>query len=419
MLSLPTRQSMPLIALMLLASSLSAFTASATYSLRPSASVWMSQSTYRVGEDIMAYWDLSVQPDFCATYPVTATLSFQGPSTMEFKGDCSLLSARSFFLGKAQPTWIGHWQVSLFAGAGCSKNNVCPFWAVQLQTSFDVVSSPPPTPTCPDGQYWNGAQCVCPSGQEWNGQQCVTPPPPTPTCPDGQYWNGAQCVCPSGQEWNGQQCVTPPPPTPTCQDGQYWNGAQCTCPSGQQWNGQQCATPSCQYGGTYPNCNPQPTCQYGGTYPHCNPAPNIIGPNAPPSGGQTAGVTAAGAVVGAMAGITTTTIGKIAASTLGLQGMGAAAGLTGTALAGSILIPAVTSGIASYVTTTVTQQWGWTKQDSFIASSMVGAGIGTAATVGVLAALGVAIPPLGVGMLAAVGIATAASVISSWVFNFG
>jgi hypothetical protein len=32
-----------------------------------------------------------------------------------------------------------------------------------------------------------------------------------PTCPDGQLWNGAQCVCPSGTQWNGQQCATPPP----------------------------------------------------------------------------------------------------------------------------------------------------------------------------------------------------------------
>ena len=33
-----------------------------------------------------------------------------------------------------------------------------------------------------------------------------------------------------------------------------------------------CNDNSCQYGGTFPNCNPAPTCQYGGVYPNCSPA---------------------------------------------------------------------------------------------------------------------------------------------------
>ena len=32
-----------------------------------------------------------------------------------------------------------------------------------------------------------------------------------------------------------------------------------------------CNNSLCQYGGTYPTCNPAPSCQYGGTYPNCSP----------------------------------------------------------------------------------------------------------------------------------------------------
>jgi hypothetical protein len=122
--------------------------------------------------------------------------------------------------GFSAPASLGTYTISLMPIAlySCSQLASIPrqSWPSSVAVGqVTVQQQPPPTPTCPDGQYWNGAQCVCPSGQQWNGQQCVTPPPPTPTCPDGQYWNGAQCVCPSGQQWNGQQCVTPPPP-PTC-----------------------------------------------------------------------------------------------------------------------------------------------------------------------------------------------------------
>lgn len=60
------------------------------------------------------------------------------------------------------------------AGVGCVNPPPSP---VLYATTTYAVQGAPPTPTCPDGQSWNGAQCVCPSGQQWNGQQCVNPPP--------------------------------------------------------------------------------------------------------------------------------------------------------------------------------------------------------------------------------------------------
>jgi len=37
-------------------------------------------------------------------------------------------------------------------------------------------------PTCQDGYYWDGVQCVPNSGS------------PTPTCPTGYTWNGSSCI---------------------------------------------------------------------------------------------------------------------------------------------------------------------------------------------------------------------------------
>lgn len=96
--------------------------------------------------------------------------------------------------------------------------------------------------TCPPGQYFdaNYGQCIqggagpqCPQGQMWNGAQCVYAGGGAQQCPAGQVFNGAQCVpqgggvqCPAGQTWNGTACA-PAGGTTQCPAGQTWNGAAC------------------------------------------------------------------------------------------------------------------------------------------------------------------------------------------------
>ena len=92
-------------------------------------------------------------------------------------------------------------------------------------------------PQCPQGQFYDGQQCVtaqgpqCPPNQVFNGASCVSAQ--APQCPPGQTWNGTACTaantppqCPPGQTWNGSACAAATTP-PQCPPGQTWNGTAC------------------------------------------------------------------------------------------------------------------------------------------------------------------------------------------------
>jgi uncharacterized repeat protein (TIGR01451 family) len=73
---------------------------------------------------------------------------------------------------------------------------------------------------CGRNQHLSNGHC-CPSGAEWTDGQCR--PVTSRTCPSGgvypnccsrgQFYRDGKCVtlsnCPNGQEWNGRQCVSP------------------------------------------------------------------------------------------------------------------------------------------------------------------------------------------------------------------
>ena len=148
---------------------------------------------------------------------------------------------------------------------------------------------------CPDGQSWNGSQCVndpdpeqdcrdrcgsdeacikkcdgddggedptCPEGTTWNGTQCVNSGGEDPTCPEGQTWNGTECVtsgpmCPEGTSYSVStgECVSTGGGGGDCPSGTVWNGTACIpdtgneCPPGTTWNGSTCVTDTSGGGG--------------------------------------------------------------------------------------------------------------------------------------------------------------------------
>lgn len=70
------------------------------------------------------------------------------------------------------------------------------------------------------------------------------------------------------------------PPPPTCEYGGTY--PECNPPPCDE-NGRECPPPpNCEYGGTYPECNPPPVCEYGGSYPECNPPPCEVTDTCPP-----------------------------------------------------------------------------------------------------------------------------------------
>gem|GEM_PF-774274 len=93
---------------------------------------------------------------------------------------------------------------------------------------------------CTGGAVAQVDQCGCPNGQSWDGAQCVDPPPPAPADPgDGDANAGG---CPEGSVAGGpfgDQCVS-------CPGGMIPTGMynrDCACPDGTVWNGAECAAP--------------------------------------------------------------------------------------------------------------------------------------------------------------------------------
>jgi len=77
-----------------------------------------------------------------------------------------------------------------------------------------------------------------------------------------QYSNGR---APSSHSAN--VCTNGATNYPTCNNNDH---SANSCTNGAT-NYPTCNNNVCQYGGSFPNCNPAPSCQYGGTYPNCSP----------------------------------------------------------------------------------------------------------------------------------------------------
>ena len=162
-----------------------------------------------------------------------------------------------------------------------------------------------PSPSFPEGQYWDYSNSSCKSNTSYGGctgttqssctsvsscywsssgnycyYQSTSPGTatytPSPSCPSGQWWDysSSSCKvtsstdCPSGQYWNGSSCVSSettytPYPTST-----YTYTPPPSCASGQWWD---TATNSCQGSATtytpYPTSDPSASCSSsGGTW---------------------------------------------------------------------------------------------------------------------------------------------------------
>jgi len=74
---------------------------------------------------------------------------------------------------------------------------------------------PLPCKECAWNEKWNGSACIkqqCGPNMQGTWPACQPIPPPPPSCPKGQFWNGTRCVGSS-----------PPPPLPPCHcNGDYW-----------------------------------------------------------------------------------------------------------------------------------------------------------------------------------------------------
>ena len=219
------------------------------------------------GGDIELPDTTCIAPGFC-TLPSVA-------------GDCTGNRAKSF-------TANGH----RADGSACTKTYTC---------------------CCPEGQKWDGDQCVedtpespcadkpkppcatfcnmltgewqqkwCLAGEHLNEETCECEkdaveepctggkvrdengdcvcPPDKPyeqgdvciACRDDQVWDDTNkvCVCPEGTEAVGDKCE------PLCTGGRIWNGTECVCPDGKEWDGSQCIDPD-NPDGSDDDCRPE------------------------------------------------------------------------------------------------------------------------------------------------------------------
>jgi hypothetical protein len=131
------------------------------------------------------------------------------------------------------------------------------------QSSFNIGGLPDAPGTYPETAGQAGAPPGPRFGQLWGqGEQCVNPQPPPTVYASTNYMVQESGSCQYGGTY--PNCN----PAPSCQyGGDYPN---CNAP------------PSCQYGGTYPNCYAPPLCQNGGTYPNCNPSTTTVTQQQPP-----------------------------------------------------------------------------------------------------------------------------------------
>lgn len=182
--------------------------------------------TYDEGFDYGWVWwrslivlDFSIPAPHPPPAPITTTVrvnslpdSWQGPPANGWESDLRSTITVSY----------------TFTGQAMSTSRITPFSFdadIGTQMILSVSNSPSGwTFTCNWDQYGirrHDAECsmvVTVAGNDQIAAFFKQNPPPTPPCPDGQYWTGSQCACPSGQDWNGQQCVQEPqkPPSNEC-----------------------------------------------------------------------------------------------------------------------------------------------------------------------------------------------------------
>jgi hypothetical protein len=117
--------------------------------------IWTDKSVYSVGETVTIH----VSPRFIG---VMLYLIVRAPDGSQVRINVAS-DTTSIQAGPA----TGEYRVELW---GQVVTPSAPPPGLLASCSFEVAGSP----SCSDGQVWNGAQCVCPSGQQWNGEQCVT-----------------------------------------------------------------------------------------------------------------------------------------------------------------------------------------------------------------------------------------------------
>lgn len=160
------------------------------------------------------------------------------------------------------------------SGGTRAVNNVC-YCADGQSWNGLACQGTPLAETCGGGAYAFGpqgaSQCFCLDGFRANNGQCIEL-----QCSGGAVAQIDQCVCPNGQSWDGAQCVEPPPPVAPdpppdpgdtsaggCPDGTVAGGPfgdqcmscaggaiptglynrDCACPDGTAWNGAECTVP--------------------------------------------------------------------------------------------------------------------------------------------------------------------------------
>jgi len=113
-------------------------------------------------------------------------------------------------------------------------------------------------------------------------------------------------------------------------------------------------------------------------------------------------------------GIVTTIAGRGLAGAAGLGLAGLTSGLSGTALLVATLVPGAVAGGISAIVYVKTQEAGWSKPASILASTAGGTAVGTATTVGAMLAMGFAVPPIGAAIVVGLAVSAAVSLFMNW-----
>jgi hypothetical protein len=278
----------------------------ATYPSQIGSPISMSQSVYKVGDQVVVSWSFRCPSSSPNEQGFSLSLTFSGPNPPPpVGGKCNFIDQGGYVLGTAVASDVGYWQVTATWSSYCIPSSGGPPIAcqhivtTQYQTRFQVQGAT----SCQYGGTW--PNCNPPPSCQYGGTYPNCNPPPS--CQyGGTYPN---CNPPPSCQYGGTYPNCDPPPS--CQyGGTYPNcNPPPSCPYGGTYPNCNPA-PSCQYGGTYPNCNSAPTCQYGGTWPNCNSPPpseqsqepgsvnyqNGLSQNVPLSGGSLQGTLYSGNV---------------------------------------------------------------------------------------------------------------------------
>lgn len=241
--------------------------------------------------------DLSPATTYYFQLCLSDSTCVDGPSFTTY-GKASLgLSASPSTINQNETTtitWTPHFVSGCTGGGGWTENTPPPS-KLGGSTAFTLTSA---------GSYTYTISCTADDPSQSSVSNLTTvivrPPPPTASITatpasintgsaSTLTWNSnneaTSCTAtysgPGPNNWSGNKTPGGSTSTGALNAGYHVYYLTCTGPGG---TGPAAAAPvtvttppppTCQYGGTYPNCNPQPTCQYGGTYPYCNTQPPL------------------------------------------------------------------------------------------------------------------------------------------------